>query len=63
MINKKTRKLAIEHDIEEAKYWISYHKRTGCLSESVEMWEQDLFLLEQELEKLELEEETNGKLV
>lgn len=50
MINKKTRKLAIEHDIEEAKYWISYHKRTGALAESVEMWEQDLFLLEQELE-------------
>lgn len=60
MINKKTRRLAIEHDIEEARYWISYHKRTGALSESVEMWEQDLFLLEQELEKLELEDEING---
>ena len=60
MVNKKTKRLAIENDIEEAKYWISYHERTGALAESVDMWEQDLFLLEQELEKLELEDEINA---
>lgn len=37
MINKKPRRLAIEHNIVEAKYWISYHKRTGGLGESIEM--------------------------
>lgn len=62
MINKKPRRLAIEHNIEEAKYWISYHKRTGGLAWKCWNVGTRFILVRARIRKLELEDEINGWL-